>query len=52
MQLNKTEYKPKHNYYDVVIAGGAMIGTGIAWFLISNKDFKGKILIVEKYQRL
>ena len=24
MQLNKTEYKPKHNYYDVVIAGGAM----------------------------
>ena len=52
MQLNKTEYKPKHNYYDVVIAGGAMIGTGIAWFLISNKDFKGKILIVEKDPRL
>ena len=40
MHSNKTEYKPKYNYYDVVIAGGAMIGTGIAWFLISNKDFK------------
>ena len=52
MQPNKTEYKPKYNYYDVVIAGGAMIGTGIAWFLISNKDFKGKILIVEKDPRL
>ena len=24
MQFNKTEYNPKHNYYDVVIAGGAM----------------------------
>ena len=29
-----------------------MIGTAIAWFLISNKDFKGKILIVEKDPRL
>ena len=48
MQLNKTEYNPKLNSYDVVIAGGAMIGTAIAWFLISNKDFKGKILVFEK----
>ena len=24
MHSNKTEYKPKYNYYDVVIAGGAM----------------------------
>ncbi len=48
MSLNKTEYNPKLNYYDVVIAGGAMIGTSIAWFLISNKDFKGKILVIEK----
>ena len=45
MQLNKTEYNPKLNSYDVVIAGGAMIGTAIAWFLISNKDFKGKIFV-------
>ena len=42
MQLNKTEYNPKHNYYDVVIAGGAMIGTGIAWFLIQIKISKVK----------
>ena len=31
-----------------IIAGGAMIGTAIAWFLISNSDFNGKILVVEK----
>ena len=33
---------------DRVIIGGAIIGTAIAWFLISNKDFNGKILVVEK----
>ena len=48
MKPNKTEYDPKLNSYEVVIAGGAMIGTAIAWFLISNKDFNGKILVVEK----
>ena len=48
MQISKPEYDPKLNSYDVVIAGGAMIGTAIAWFLISNKDFKGRILVVEK----
>ena len=48
MNLNKTEYDPKLNSYEVVIAGGAMIGTAIAWFLISNRDFNGKILVVEK----
>ena len=32
MKPNKTEYDPKLNSYEVVITGGAMIGTAIAWF--------------------
>ena len=34
--------------YDVVIIGGAMLGSSIAWFLSSNPDFTGSILVVEK----
>ena len=39
---------PKHKTYDVVIVGGAMLGSSIAWFLSHNKDFTGKILVVER----
>jgi glycine/D-amino acid oxidase-like deaminating enzyme len=34
--------------YDVVIVGGAVIGSSIAYFLASNRDFDGSILVVER----
>lgn len=39
---------PKHKSYDVVIIGGAMLGSSTAWFLSNNKDFTGKVLVVER----
>lgn len=39
---------PKQTSYDVVIVGGAMLGSSVAWFTASNPDFAGKILVVEK----
>lgn len=39
---------PKQSSYDVVIVGGAMYGSSVAWFLASNPDFDGSILVVEK----
>jgi len=34
--------------YDVVIIGGAVIGSAVAYYLSANTDFTGSILIVEK----
>jgi FAD-dependent oxidoreductase domain-containing protein 1 len=34
--------------YDVIIIGGAVMGSSTAYFLASNPDFTGKILVVEK----
>ena len=34
--------------YDVVIVGGAVIGSAVAYFLMANPDFKGSVLIVER----
>jgi glycine/D-amino acid oxidase-like deaminating enzyme len=42
------EAKPKKTRYDVVIVGGAMLGSSVAWFLASNPDFKGSVLVVER----
>lgn len=39
---------PLNNSYDVVIIGGAMFGSSVAWFLAGNSDFDGTILVVEK----
>jgi len=39
---------PKQKSYDIVIIGGAMIGSSIAWFLTDNPDFNGSILVVER----
>lgn len=40
--------------YDVVIVGGAVVGSSTAYFLATNPDFKGSVLVIEKdwtYQR-
>lgn len=39
---------PRENYFDVVIAGGAVMGSATAFFLANNPDFGGKILVIEK----
>jgi glycine/D-amino acid oxidase-like deaminating enzyme len=39
---------PVQRQYDVVIIGGAMMGSSTAWFLSTNKDFDGRVLVVEK----
>ena len=39
---------PKRASYDVVIVGGAMYGSSIAWFLSDHPDFDGKVLVVER----
>ena len=40
--------------YDVIIVGGAVVGSSTAYFLATNPDFKGSVLVIEKdwtYQR-
>lgn len=39
---------PASASYDVAIVGGATSGSAIAWFLASNPDFKGSVLVVER----
>jgi len=39
---------PQYDSYDVVIVGGAMLGSSVAWFLASNADFDGSVLVVER----
>lgn len=40
--------KPQHDSYDVIIVGGAIMGSSTAWFLTEDKDFDGRVLVVEK----
>ncbi len=35
-------------HYDVVIVGGAVIGSSVAYFLTENPDFTGSVLVVER----
>ncbi len=48
--MKKFEREPKKSSYDVVIIGGAIMGSSVAWFLSQNPDFNGSILVVEKDQ--
>ena len=34
--------------YDVVIVGGAVIGSSVAYFLTANPEFTGSVLVVER----
>ena len=35
-------------HYDVVIVGGAVVGSAMAYFLATNPDFNGSVLVVER----
>jgi len=39
---------PKKTQYDVVIIGGAIMGSSTAWFLTDNPDFNGSVLVLER----
>ena len=40
--------QPSRQHYDVIIVGGAMLGSSVAWFLSDNSDFTGSVLVVER----
>lgn len=39
---------PQKSSYDIVIIGGAIMGSSTAWFLSDNADFNGSVLVVER----
>ena len=39
---------PSQSSYDVVIVGGAIMGSSTAWFLTDNADFDGSVLVVDR----
>ena len=49
--MKRFEKNPKRSAYDVIIIGGAIMGSSAAWFLSQNPDFNGSILVVEKDQK-
>ena len=48
MKLPEIVSEPKRSSYDVVVVGGAMMGSSTAWWLSNNPDFDGSILVVER----
>ncbi len=43
-----TAKHPQQTTYDIVIIGGAIMGASTAWFLTEDKDFDGRVLVVER----
>jgi glycine/D-amino acid oxidase-like deaminating enzyme len=47
--MTSTRYAaPKSPSYDVVIVGGAVMGSSTAYWLTDNPDFTGRVLVVER----
>ena len=44
MALGSMQSAPEQSSYDIVIVGGAIMGSSTAWFLTENKDFNGCLL--------
>lgn len=38
----------QHKSYDVIIIGGAMYGSSVAWWLTQMQGFHGRVLVIEK----
>jgi len=39
---------PAHSSYDIVIVGGAIMGSSTAWWLTQQAGFDGRVLVVER----
>lgn len=39
---------PTQTSYDIVIIGGAIMGSSTAWFLTEQPDFDGRVLVIER----
>ncbi|MFT7371253.1 MAG: glycine/D-amino acid oxidase-like deaminating enzyme, partial [Octadecabacter sp.] len=48
MAVGKFETTALRKSYDVVIIGGAMYGSAVAWYLTDNPDFDGTVLVIER----
>ena len=48
MSVSGISKTPKKTTYDIVIIGGAIMGSSTAWFLSKNPDFNGTVLVVER----
>lgn len=46
--MTEKSQAPMGHTYDVVIIGGAMMGSSTAWFLSNLDDFNGRVLVVER----
>ena len=46
--MTNTLQTPEKPAYDVIIIGGAIMGSSTAWFLTDNPDFNGSVLVVER----
>lgn len=48
MAVSGFQDTPSKSSYDVVIIGGAIMGSSTAWFLTDNPDFDGSVLVIER----